>query len=267
MAALVACESLRSYNSDVCVAPFTTRCLLLDERVASLSCSLSQPGSACLGAVTTASGLFPRLPGLPSLSVWVGARNSSTKVVNSRVEGASASICARCWGGNSGDAGSRLGQQADDPDPRQQGNPELHQVGNHGHTLLLWFVALPCFRSLAELIQLSRGIDQGYACHLVGIAGGVRLHVHAAERVAHQHVRAFDTSFAEQGVQFASDLLGVPRFGTHLAPAHPRPVVGAHTCGIGDFLLHPDPVSRKLPRPRIQHYGRAALAQTIYVQA
>src|SRR5215210_7622256 len=108
MAALVACESLRSYNRDVCVAPFTTRWMLLDERVASLSCFLSQPGSACLGAVTTASGLFPMLPGLPSLSVWVGARSSSMLVVNCRVEGVSASICARCWGGNSGDAGSNL---------------------------------------------------------------------------------------------------------------------------------------------------------------
>src|SRR5215211_3554985 len=108
MAALVACESLRSYNSDVCVAPFTTRCLLLDERVASLSCSLSQPGSACLGAVTTASGLFPRLPGLPGLSVWVGARNSSTEVLHCRVEGVSASICSRCFCGNSGDAGESL---------------------------------------------------------------------------------------------------------------------------------------------------------------
>ena len=74
MAALLACASLRSYNRDVCVAPFTTRCLLLDERVARSSCSSSQPGSACLGAVTTASGLFPKVP---SLSVWVGATNSS----------------------------------------------------------------------------------------------------------------------------------------------------------------------------------------------
>jgi hypothetical protein len=54
--------------------------MLLDERVASLSCRLSQLGSD-LPAVTTASGLFPRLPGLPSLRVWVGARNSSALVV------------------------------------------------------------------------------------------------------------------------------------------------------------------------------------------
>src|SRR5215208_4879521 len=105
MAALVACESLRSYKSDSCVAPFTTRWLLLEDvRVASLSCRLSQLGSDW-PAVTTQSGLFPRLP---SLRVWVGARNSSTLVVNCRVEGVSASTCARCWGGNSGDAGSSL---------------------------------------------------------------------------------------------------------------------------------------------------------------
>src|SRR5215210_5227253 len=89
MAALVACESLRSYTTDVCVAPFTTRWMLLDERVASLSCSSSQVGSACLGALTTASGLFPRLPGLPSLRVWVGARNSPALALTPRVEGLS----------------------------------------------------------------------------------------------------------------------------------------------------------------------------------
>src|SRR5215203_1237518 len=108
MTALVACESLRSYNKDVCVAPFTTRWMVLDERVTRSSCCLSQPGSACLGAVTTASGLLPRLPGPPSLSVWVGATNSSAKVVTCRVEGVSASICARCCCGNSGEAGSSL---------------------------------------------------------------------------------------------------------------------------------------------------------------
>src|SRR4028119_2468565 len=106
MAALVACASLLSYSTDVCVAPFTTRCMLLDERVASSSCCLSQPGSACLGAVTTARGLFPRLPGLPGLSVWVGARNSSALVLHCRVEGVRASICARCRGGGSGGGGS-----------------------------------------------------------------------------------------------------------------------------------------------------------------
>src|SRR3712207_6667966 len=67
MAALVACESLLSYSTDVCVAPFTTRWVLLDERVASSSCRSSQPGSDA-PAVTTASGLFPRLPGLPVLN-------------------------------------------------------------------------------------------------------------------------------------------------------------------------------------------------------
>src|SRR5215203_2336882 len=105
MAALVACASLRSYNNDSCVAPFTTRWMLQDELATLSSNSLSQLSSDS-PAVTTASGLFPRLPGLPSLSVWVGARNSSALVLHCRVEGVSASICARCWGGNSGDAGS-----------------------------------------------------------------------------------------------------------------------------------------------------------------
>src|SRR5829696_6231212 len=85
--------------------------------------------------------------------------------------------------------------------------------------------------------------------------------------MAHQHVRAIVASFAEQGVQFASDLLGVPRFGTHLAPAHPRTVVGAYACGRGDILLHPDPWGRKIPPSRIQDHGRAALAHAVYVQA
>ena len=67
MAALVACASLRSYTSDVCVAPSTTRCMLLDERVARSSCSSSHSGS-CVPALTTASGLSPRLL---RLRVWV----------------------------------------------------------------------------------------------------------------------------------------------------------------------------------------------------
>src|SRR5829696_4380117 len=37
-----------------------------------------------------------------------GGKNSSAEVLTCRVEGLSASICARCWGGNSGDAGSSL---------------------------------------------------------------------------------------------------------------------------------------------------------------
>src|SRR5918994_5666580 len=114
MAALLACASLRSYSTDVCVAPFTTWWMLLDERVASSSCSLSQLGSDA-PAVTTASGLFPRLPGLPGLSVWVGARNSSAEVLHCRVEGVSASICARCWGGRSGEAGSSLDNKRTTP--------------------------------------------------------------------------------------------------------------------------------------------------------
>src|SRR5215216_3559556 len=127
MAALVACESLRSYTRDVCVAPFTTRWMLLGERVARSSCSLSQLGSD-VPAVTTASGLFPRLL---CLRVWVGARNSPALVLTCRVEGLRAAICAlllRQFGGR----GTEI-EQADNPEPCQQ--------GNHGEFLLLWFVA------------------------------------------------------------------------------------------------------------------------------
>src|SRR5215211_1542928 len=125
MAALVACESLRSYNRDVCVAPFTTRWMLLDERVASLSCSSSQLGSDA-PAVTTASGLFPRLP---NLSVWVGARNSSALVLHCRVEGLSASICARCCCGNSGEAGSSLDNKRTTPSRAGRETPSCSSRG------------------------------------------------------------------------------------------------------------------------------------------
>jgi hypothetical protein len=183
MAALVACASLRSYNRDVCVAPFATRCMLLDERVARSSCSSSQLGSDA-PAVTTASGLFPRLP---SLSVWVGARNSSAEVLHCRVEGVSASICA-LLGRQFGGRRIELGQQADNPEPRRQGNPEPRQPGSYGETLLLWFVAIPCYRLVADLFW-GRGVDQNHARHLIGISGGVRSHVQTAEGMANQHVR------------------------------------------------------------------------------
>jgi hypothetical protein len=48
----------------------------------------------------------------------------------------------------------------------------------------LWFVAIPRYRLVTELIRL-RGIYQGHARHLVRIPGGVRLHVQAAETSAH----------------------------------------------------------------------------------
>jgi len=67
--------------------------------------------------------------------------------------------------------------------------------------------------------------------------------------MAHQHVRAFDVGALEQGVEFIGDLLGVPGLGAHLAPAHPRPVVGAHACCTGDLPLHPDPMGRETPDP------------------
>src|SRR5215218_6517469 len=120
MAALVACASLRSYTRDVCVAPSTTRCMLLDERVARSSCSSSHSGS-CVPALTTASGLSPRLLRLRVwVTVWGVARSSSEVVLTCRVEGLSASICAlllRQFGG----CGNELEQQAKHPDPCQQG--------------------------------------------------------------------------------------------------------------------------------------------------
>jgi hypothetical protein len=102
MAALVAWALLRSYTNDVCVAPSTTRCVLLGERVARSSCSLSQPDD-CVPALTTASGLSPRLLRPRAWAVlWGVARNSCEVVLICRVEGPSAASCARCFCGNSG---------------------------------------------------------------------------------------------------------------------------------------------------------------------
>ena len=94
----------------------------------SSSCRLSQLGSDS-PAVTTASGVFPRLPGLPSLSVWVGARNSSALVLHCRVEGVSASICSRCWGGNSVDAGSSLDNKRTTPSRAGRDTPSRTSRG------------------------------------------------------------------------------------------------------------------------------------------
>ena len=102
MAALVACVSLRSYTTDVCLVPSTTRCMLLGERAARSSCSLRQPDD-CVPALTTASGLSPRLLRLRAWAVlWGVSRNSCAVVLTCRVEGLSAAICARCWCDNSG---------------------------------------------------------------------------------------------------------------------------------------------------------------------
>src|SRR5215210_2423521 len=185
MAALVACASLRSYNRDVCVAPFTTRCMLLDERVARSSCSSSQLGSD-LPAVTTASGLFPRLPGLPSLSVWVGATNSSAVVLTPRVEGASASICARCWGGNSGDAGSSLDNKRTTPRrasretpscaswgttaklcsllKNSRSNKSVRQIGSRRRVTTTKTLQQRCVEPATELGSGQRGVFQQAVC-------------------------------------------------------------------------------------------------------
>src|SRR5829696_2022276 len=149
--------------------------MLLVERVASLSCRSSQLGS-WVPAVTTASGLFPRLP---SLRVWVGATNSSTGSHLSCRRGECIYLRAlllRQLGG----CRIEHGPQADNPEPRRQGNAEPLQRRNHGGSLLLWLVAIPCFWSLAELIRIGGGIDQDHARHLLGIPVGVGLHGDAA---------------------------------------------------------------------------------------
>ena len=60
IAALVTCESRLSYNSNSCVAPSTTRWMLCEESAASSSCIASQSDD-CPPALTTATGLSPRL--------------------------------------------------------------------------------------------------------------------------------------------------------------------------------------------------------------
>src|SRR3712207_5974342 len=57
---LGACESLRWYTTDGCGAPSTTRWMLWCERGARSSGSVIQAGD-CVPALTTASGLSPRL--------------------------------------------------------------------------------------------------------------------------------------------------------------------------------------------------------------
>jgi hypothetical protein len=131
---------------------------------------LSQLGSD-LPAVTAASGLFPRLS---SLRDWVGGKKLSCEGTHLSCRGGECIDLRALLGRQFRGRRIEHGQQADNPEPSQQGNSELRQVGNHGETLLLWFVTIACFRLVAELIQLSRGIDQGYACHLLGITGGVR---------------------------------------------------------------------------------------------
>src|SRR4028118_2224802 len=80
MAALVAWESLRSYNKDVCVAPSTTRWVLLDERVARSSCCSSQPGSARSGRGAPATGLAPGAP-RPPPAAWGPVGRESGQIV------------------------------------------------------------------------------------------------------------------------------------------------------------------------------------------
>src|ERR671916_212167 len=108
IAALGTCTSPSSYNSDTCVAPSTTRWMLLGESAASSSCISSQL-DGCSAALTTASGFSPRLPASRTCAVVSGvARNSSTVVTTCCVEELKASICARWCDGKSGGAGTEL---------------------------------------------------------------------------------------------------------------------------------------------------------------
>src|SRR5215212_10891179 len=103
--ALVTRESALSYNSDSCVAPPTTRWMLLGESAASSSCIASQSDD-CSPALITASGLSPRLWVLRTWALVSGvAPNSSTVVTTCCVEELNAAICARWSGGKSGCAG------------------------------------------------------------------------------------------------------------------------------------------------------------------
>src|SRR5215211_1064615 len=79
-----------------------------------------------------------------------------------------------------------------DPNRRENAYKVAESYGNMGtllmdlgryreaRTHLVWFVAILCFRSLAELIGIDRGIDQGHTRHLLRIPVGVRLHGQAA---------------------------------------------------------------------------------------
>ena len=74
-----------------------------------------EPTGPCSPALTTASGLFPRLPGCASGRCLGGGAKLSAVVLTCRVEGLSASICARCCCGNSGGAGSSLDNKRTTP--------------------------------------------------------------------------------------------------------------------------------------------------------
>jgi hypothetical protein len=68
-------------------------------------------------------------------------------------------------------------------------------------------------------------------------------------------------------VEFAGDLPGVSLLRTGLAPAQPGAVVGTHARGLGELLLHPDPVGRHTPVRGFQDHRGAALSDAVDVQA
>ena len=79
-------------------------------------------------------------------------------------------------------------------------------------------------------------------------------------------VRAGDPGVAEQRVQLAGDVRGVPRPGAGLAPPQTGPVVGVHPGRPRDLLLHQRPVSGHVPECGVEDHGRAALTDAGEVQ-
>src|SRR5215208_7267802 len=85
--------------------------------------------------------------------------------------------------------------------------------------------------------------------------------------MTYQHVGAFSACALEQVMEFAGNLPGVPRFRTSLTPAQARTVVGAHTRGLCELLLHPDPVGRHTQVCSFQDHRGAAFSEAVDVQA
>ena len=127
------------------------------------------------------------------------------------------------------------------------------------------FVVLLPVRQPGELLRV-RGLDQHDARDLVCVSRGVQLRVEATERVPDHDVRAGDPGVAEQRVQLAGDVRGVPRPGAGLAPPQTGPVVGAHPGRPRDLLLHQRPVSGHVPQCGVEDHRRAALTDAGDVQ-
>src|SRR3712207_847685 len=120
MAALVTFASLRAYTTDVCVAPSTTRCMLLGESAASSSCSSSHSG-CCVPALITASGLSPRVLRPRAWAVVAGGGtellSGGTHLLCRGVECIDPRALLRQFGRRRTEI-----EQADYPDPCQQGS-------------------------------------------------------------------------------------------------------------------------------------------------